>query len=359
MARVLGTKSVLMMGNHGVLVVGEIRAARPSSGCIFSSGRPRRRCSRSSTGRPLRLIPGPGGARDRRAIRIGRHGRRPRSRGTALRGAEAHARPQPTRTTRAEPTAQSRLRSAAPCSRPRGARAGIRRARSTWSTLLAVVLFINYIDRGAMPTAAPHDARTTCTLSNPQFGLLISAFSWTYALFQIPVGWLAERYGAHRMLAAGLVIWATATLLIGLSSAFSVAVRAAPAARPRRERGLPLRLEAPRLRRADREPRHRERHRRLRAISWPRGRHRGSPGCSSTTSAGAARSSCSASASLLWLLPWSRVKLPKLATARSDAVTPTWGMVLTQRGALGHEPRALLEQLPRGTSCWAGCRATW
>jgi hypothetical protein len=28
-------------------------------------------------------------------------------------------------------------------------------------------------------------------------------------------------------------------------------------------------------------------------------------------------------ASLLWLVPWSRVKLPKLATARADASTPT------------------------------------
>jgi MFS family permease len=40
-------------------------------------------------------------------------------------------------------------------------------------------------------------------------------------------------------------------------------------------------------------------------------------------------------ASLLWLLPWSRVKLPELATARADATTPTWRMVLSQRGLWG------------------------
>jgi MFS family permease len=40
-------------------------------------------------------------------------------------------------------------------------------------------------------------------------------------------------------------------------------------------------------------------------------------------------------ASLLWLVPWSRVKLPALATARADAATPTWGMVLSQRGLWG------------------------
>ena len=34
-------------------------------------------------------------------------------------------------------------------------------------------------------------------------------------------------------------------------------------------------------------------------------------------------------------MPWAFVKLPKLATARSDASTPTWGMVLRQRGLWG------------------------
>jgi len=97
----------------------------------------------------------------------------------------------------------------------------VRSAHSLFVYLLAAVLFINYVDRGAMPTAGPM-MLTDLHLSNTQFGLLISAFSWTYVLFQIPVGWLAERYGAHRILAAGLIVWASATLLIGLSSAFTV-----------------------------------------------------------------------------------------------------------------------------------------
>ncbi len=47
------------------------------------------------------------------------------------------------------------------------------------------------------------------------------AFSWTYAWTQIPVGWLAERYGAHRILAAGLALWASATILIGFAHTFA------------------------------------------------------------------------------------------------------------------------------------------
>jgi MFS family permease len=82
------------------------------------------------------------------------------------------------------------------------------------------VLFINYVDRGAMPTAA-HLMQGDLHLNYAQMGLLLSAFSWTYVCLQIPVGWLAERYGAHRILAAGLVIWASATVLIGFAHTFS------------------------------------------------------------------------------------------------------------------------------------------
>jgi MFS family permease len=53
-------------------------------------------------------------------------------------------------------------------------------------------------------------------------GLLLSAFSWTYAWTQIPVGWLAERYGAHLILAAGLALWASATILIGFAHSFAM-----------------------------------------------------------------------------------------------------------------------------------------
>jgi ACS family D-galactonate transporter-like MFS transporter len=67
---------------------------------------------------------------------------------------------------------------------------------------LAAVLFLNYVDRGALPTAA-HHIQEDLHLTFSQLGMLSSAFFWTYALVQIPTGWLAERYGAHRVLACG------------------------------------------------------------------------------------------------------------------------------------------------------------
>jgi MFS family permease len=85
--------------------------------------------------------------------------------------------------------------------------------------LLAAVLFINYADRGLLSTAAPL-MQSELHLSDPQLGLLFSAFFWTYACMQIPIGWVAERYGAGPVLAGGLIVWAAATMLVGIASGF-------------------------------------------------------------------------------------------------------------------------------------------
>jgi len=87
--------------------------------------------------------------------------------------------------------------------------------------MLAAVLFINYVDRGTLPTAA-HLMQGDLHLDDVQMGTLLSAFSWTYAFLQVPVGWLAERYGAHRILAAGLTLWASSTMLIGTAHTFAM-----------------------------------------------------------------------------------------------------------------------------------------
>jgi MFS family permease len=96
-----------------------------------------------------------------------------------------------------------------------------RAARSPIVLLLAAVLFINYVDRGALPTAT-HLIQGDLHLNYTQMGTLLSAFSWTYTISQIPVGWLAERYGAHRILAAGLILWASATIMVGFAHSFSM-----------------------------------------------------------------------------------------------------------------------------------------
>jgi MFS family permease len=41
-------------------------------------------------------------------------------------------------------------------------------------------------------------------------GLLNSAFFWSYALLQIPAGWIVDRCGAKRSYAIGFALWTLA-----------------------------------------------------------------------------------------------------------------------------------------------------
>src|SRR5262245_49783735 len=85
--------------------------------------------------------------------------------------------------------------------------------------IVSATLLVNYIDRGNLATAVPliHDE---LGLSATQLGFLISAFYYSYVAAMVPVGWLAQRYGAHRVLAGGIAIWSLATLLTGFATGF-------------------------------------------------------------------------------------------------------------------------------------------
>jgi ACS family glucarate transporter-like MFS transporter len=58
-------------------------------------------------------------------------------------------------------------------------------------------------------------------LSTYQLGWLLSAFFWTYALAQVPSGWLSDRYGARLMLAVYILGWSLFTGLMGLAAGFA------------------------------------------------------------------------------------------------------------------------------------------
>jgi MFS family permease len=89
--------------------------------------------------------------------------------------------------------------------------------RIVW--LLALMVLINYVDRGNLSTAAPL-IRDQIRLTNSQLGILLSAFFWTYVPFQPLVGWLAEKFNAYQVLTVSLIIWSVATALTGLSHGF-------------------------------------------------------------------------------------------------------------------------------------------
>ena len=95
----------------------------------------------------------------------------------------------------------------------------MRAARSPLVLLLATVLFLNYVDRGTLSTAV-HLMEPDLGFNDSQMGILLSAFFWSYCFTQIPMGWLAERIGGHRVLAGALAVWALATMLLGLAHSF-------------------------------------------------------------------------------------------------------------------------------------------
>ncbi|EUC19860.1 UNVERIFIED_ORG: sugar phosphate permease [Burkholderia sp. CF145] len=95
----------------------------------------------------------------------------------------------------------------------------IRRAQIMALTLLMVSGIVNYLDRGTLAVANPL-IRHDLGLSLGQMGLLLSAFSWSYALFQLPVGGLVDRVGPRKLLGIGLIVWSLAQAAGGFVSTF-------------------------------------------------------------------------------------------------------------------------------------------
>jgi ACS family glucarate transporter-like MFS transporter len=81
-----------------------------------------------------------------------------------------------------------------------------------WLFILSAVA---YLDRVNLSVAGISIA-SAYHLSNIQLGRVFSAFLAGYALFQTPGGWLADRLGPRRVLAAGVVWWGIFTALIAV-----------------------------------------------------------------------------------------------------------------------------------------------
>lgn len=85
--------------------------------------------------------------------------------------------------------------------------------------LLFVTVVINYLDRSNLSIAAPELFRELA-IDPVHAGLVFSAFGWTYALMQIPGGWLVDRVSPRTLYAAALILWSAATVLLGFAGSF-------------------------------------------------------------------------------------------------------------------------------------------
>lgn len=85
--------------------------------------------------------------------------------------------------------------------------------------LLGLSVLINYIDRSNLSIAASL-IKDELGISPLQLGTLLSAFFWPYALMQIPVGWLVDRFDVRWVFALGFFVWSVATATTGVLHGF-------------------------------------------------------------------------------------------------------------------------------------------
>ena len=77
--------------------------------------------------------------------------------------------------------------------------------------IVFVLVVFNLIDRTALSIAMPTISREF-ELSPTMQGVVLSSFFWTYALLQVPGGWLIDRYGPRRLIAGATIGWASSSL---------------------------------------------------------------------------------------------------------------------------------------------------
>ncbi|MFF3494585.1 MFS transporter [Streptomyces sp. NPDC002795] len=80
----------------------------------------------------------------------------------------------------------------------------------------ALGLTIAYLDRAAISVAMPFMSKEFHINSAVQ-GVLLSAFFWTYALFQLPSGWLLDRFGPRVIYPIAVGWWSIWTALTAFS----------------------------------------------------------------------------------------------------------------------------------------------
>jgi len=132
-----------------------------------------------------------------------------------------------------------------------------RRSSGRWYILLLISLMylITYLDRVNISTAAPVISQEF-GFDKVTMGVIFSAFVWAYAMFQVPGGWLGDRFGPRTVLTTIVTYWSIMTAAtaaatgslsfiivrflfgVGEGGAFPVATRAMQLWYPRGERGF-------------------------------------------------------------------------------------------------------------------------
>ncbi len=81
--------------------------------------------------------------------------------------------------------------------------------------MVAVATMVNYLDRTVLGIAAPYLTKEL-GLTAASLGIVFSAFSWSYALLQIPGGVFLDRFGTRTTYTLALTLWSAFTAAMGV-----------------------------------------------------------------------------------------------------------------------------------------------
>jgi sugar phosphate permease len=112
---------------------------------------------------------------------------------------------------------------AADLRRPRG-----KNARWVIVGVITLLTITNYLDRGNLSVAAPL-IRKDMGISATEMGVILSAFTWPYALMNLPSGWAIDRFGAKAIMTFAAGAWSIVAIGTGLarSAGIFIGLRAA------------------------------------------------------------------------------------------------------------------------------------
>src|SRR5678815_3234159 len=102
----------------------------------------------------------------------------------------------------------------------------VRQTHARWFPILALIAFgtmLNYLDRTVLGIAAPSLSKDL-GLTPAMMGLAFSAFSWSYALLQIPGGIFLDRFGTRVTYFVALVGWSALTGLMAVVNSLTALV---------------------------------------------------------------------------------------------------------------------------------------
>lgn len=90
-------------------------------------------------------------------------------------------------------------------------------------TLLFAASLINYLDRSTLSIALPRVA-AEMSLNPTNMGVLLSAFFWSYALMQVPIGWSVDHLDLRWLYGGAFFLWSCAQCLTGFASSLEVLI---------------------------------------------------------------------------------------------------------------------------------------